>query len=222
VAKILPDPSKILVIFDLDFTLIDNSYIICKSFEFALRQFNVELPNRARIIKKIGIPLKEMFLEYLEPTEAERAVLAFREYYGEHFFEKVQIIPGAVELLETLSRRQCQLALLTSKKTALAKRLLQRIGFAKYFKFILGEQQEFKPKPDPASLYHIISHFPNIEKAYMIGDHLVDCQAARRAGINFIGVLTGNTPEVELQSCAGEGALILASVEDIVPENHLK
>ena len=55
----------------------------------------------------------------------------------------------------------------------------------------------------------------------MIGDHVVDCLAAKEAGINFIGVLTGNTPEKDLRHCAGKDAPILKSIKDIVPSRHL-
>ncbi|NVM29572.1 MAG: HAD family hydrolase [Candidatus Helarchaeota archaeon] len=215
----MSDPAQTLVIFDLDFTLIDNTYAICNAFNHALDFFRVNRPKKEQIIAKIGIPLKEMFLDYLDGTRAEQAVHVFREFYGMHYFEGVKIIPGTIELLEEL--HEYQLALLTSKKTEMAVKLLEYYDLKKYFAYILGEQKEIKPKPAPDPIKHILLKFPNIRKAYMIGDHVVDCLAAKEAGINFIGVLTGNTPEKDLRHCAGKDAPILKSIKDIVPSRHL-
>ena len=99
----MSDPTKILIIFDLDFTLIDNSTAICNSFNYALRKSNKEPLERTIIIKKVGIPLLDMFLDYLDEGAAKGAVLSFREYYGKNFFEDVKIIPGVIDLLKNLN-----------------------------------------------------------------------------------------------------------------------
>lgn len=215
------DPAEILIIFDLDFTLIDNSFAICSSFNHALAYFQIGPLEHSEILKMIGIPLKTMFLEYLEEKDSERGVTLFREYYKMHYFENVKLLPGARNLLDQLKESRYRLALLTSKKTNLAIKLLEYINLKHYFEQIIGEQKEFKPKPDPSSITYLISKFPTVKKIYMIGDHLVDCQAAKRAGISFIGVLTGNTSEAEIRTCAGIEGSILKSVQDIIPSQHL-
>ncbi|NVM53382.1 MAG: HAD family hydrolase [Candidatus Helarchaeota archaeon] len=217
----MSDLTKILVIFDLDFTLIDNSFAICKAFNYALESFQINPPMKEKIIEKIGIELKDMFLDYLDDANAERGVHLFRQYYRTHFFEGVKIIPGAIDLLEKLQGLRYKLALLTSKKTELAIKLLEYIDLKKYFDFILGEQQEFKPKPNPEPILYILSKFPKIDKVFMIGDHDVDCLSAKNAGINFIGVLSGNTSEKNLRKCAGEDAIIIKHVGNIDPPIHL-
>lgn len=216
------DPTKILIIFDLDFTLIDNSFTICNSFIHALELFKVPPPEKARIIQKIGVPLKDMFLDYLDEPNAKKAVQLFRDYYSVHFFEGVELIPGAIALLKELKEQGYRLALLTSKKTDLAIKLMDRIDLKQYFEFILGEQPEFKPKPDPASIFHIMARFPETNRAYMVGDHIVDCMAAQNSSIKFIGVLTGITSEKEFRNYADKDTIILESVKDILPSSHFK
>ncbi len=213
--------AEILVIFDLDFTLIDNSHAIFRSFEFALKQFHLPAPQKEQILKKIGIPLKTMFLDYLDENNAEKAVHYFREYYREHYYEGVRILPGSINILEKLKKLGYKLALLTSKKTEYAIKLLEHINLKNYFEFIQGEQPNLPPKPNPASIHLILTKFQGIKKAFMIGDHLVDCLAAKKAGINFIGVLTGIISERELRQCAGEAGIILKSIADLDPFNHL-
>ncbi len=217
----MADPTRILVIFDLDFTLIDNSITICKAFEYAFAKFQVSIPERATIMKTIGIPLKDMFLDYLADDDAEKAVTYFREYYKSHYFEDVKFIPGALDVLRQLKALGYQMALLTSKRTDLAVKLLEYYQLKQYFEVILGEQKEFRPKPAPDSLHYILAQFPGIDKAFMVGDHIVDCLASRSAGIGFIGVLTGNTTMQQLRDCAGNKAIILENIARIKPMIHL-
>ncbi|MFX1298513.1 MAG: HAD family hydrolase [Promethearchaeota archaeon] len=217
----MSDLTKILVIFDLDFTLIDNSFAICNAFNYALNFFNINPIANDIIIKKIGIPLKDMFLDYLNEENAEKGVLLFREYYSTHFFEGVKIIPGALELLIRLKESGYQLALLTSKKTKYALKLLEHIDLKKYFGFILGEEDYIKSKPDPAPIITARAHFPNVDKAFMVGDHIVDCLAAKNANVAFIGVLTGTTTKEEFKGCAGPNIAVLKSVKEIIPSKHL-
>ncbi|MHA1277155.1 MAG: HAD family hydrolase [Candidatus Helarchaeota archaeon] len=213
--------AKILVIFDLDFTLIDNSLTICKAFEYTLAKFQITPPARGLIIQMIGIPLKEMFSDYLHARNIEMAIHHFREYYSAHYYEDVKLIPGAIDLLKKLKAFGYRMALLTSKKTELAKKLLEYYHLKQYFEIIIGEQKELKPKPAPDSLKYILSKFAGIKKAFMIGDHLVDCLAAKKAGVQFIGVLTGNTSFQELQKCAGESPILLDSIAQLDPKQHL-
>ncbi|MHA1266145.1 MAG: HAD family hydrolase [Candidatus Helarchaeota archaeon] len=215
------DPAHILIIFDLDFTLIDNSYVIINAFNYALRQFHHPPPNPSKIRQKIGTPLQEMFLEYLPEPAIDSAVKFFRDYYESHFYEKVRILPGVLPLLKKLQRCGYKLAILTAKRTDLAICLLNHIGLAKYFDLILGEEKTIPPKPDPASIHFIISQFPGIQKVFMVGDHIVDCLAAKRAGISFIGVQTGTTTEEMLQQCVDHTGFILKNLQEFDPSMHL-
>ncbi|HUX98117.1 MAG TPA: HAD family hydrolase [Candidatus Deferrimicrobium sp.] len=217
----MSDPAKILVIFDLDFTLIDNSFTICNAINYALKQFQLSAPETQKILDKIGIPLKEMFLDYLDEANAEKAVDFFREFYATHFFEGVKILPGALDLLTKLQNSGYQMAVLTSKKTEFAIQLLEHINLKQFFPLILGEEHKFRPKPDHESIFYIRSKFPSVKKVFLIGDHLVDCLAAQSAQINFIGVVTGNTSESALRKCAGKNALILKTLQSLDPKRHL-
>lgn len=217
----LSDPTKILVIFDLDFTLIDNSVAICNAFNYTAKAFQREPFQKAQIMSKIGIPLKEMFLPFLGADDAEKAVQIFRDYYRTHFSEGLKLIPGVKGLLKQLKKIGYNLALLTSKKTELAEQVLEYLKIKTYFPVIIGEQKEFKPKPDPASVKYIISRFSNIRKVFMIGDHPIDCLTAQNAGIQFIGVLTGIHSEEDFQNCMMKGLVFLKSVQWLNPALNL-
>ncbi|MDD1778236.1 MAG: HAD family hydrolase [Candidatus Helarchaeota archaeon] len=217
----MSDPTKILVIFDLDFTLIDNSVAICNAFNNVAKAFQRKPFQKAQIMEMIGIPLKEMFLSFLGTEDAEKAVQIFRDYYQTHFSEGLKLIPGAKGILQKLKKFGYNLALLTSKKTELAEKVLEYLKIKIYFAVIVGEQKEFKPKPDPASINYIMSKFSNVEKAFMVGDHPIDCLTARNAGIHFIGVLTGNHTEQDFQNCIKKDIILLKSVQWLNPASNL-
>lgn len=57
----LKENKKIVLSFDLDFTLIDNREGIVNSFNYALKKFNLPEIRNLEIEKMIGTPLDEMF-----------------------------------------------------------------------------------------------------------------------------------------------------------------
>ena len=71
---------KIILSFDLDNTLINNSEGIVASFNYALNKY--ELPElESHVIESmIGIPLIDMFVAVTN-QDPKKLVLAFREYY---------------------------------------------------------------------------------------------------------------------------------------------
>ncbi|KKM04017.1 hypothetical protein LCGC14_1768550, partial [marine sediment metagenome] len=92
---------KIVLSFDLDFTLINNKQGIINSFNFTLRKFNLpELPE-IEIEEMIRIPLEEMFgrVSDLNPTQL---AIAFRKYYVEIDIYQSYLLPGIKEKLDEL------------------------------------------------------------------------------------------------------------------------
>ncbi|MFX1239468.1 MAG: HAD hydrolase-like protein [Promethearchaeota archaeon] len=76
-----PANSKVLISFDLDFTLINNKEGIVNSFNHALNKHGVQEIAAEEIEKMIGIPLHEMF-EKVSDLNPSQLSASFREYYG--------------------------------------------------------------------------------------------------------------------------------------------
>ncbi|XP_039127000.1 haloacid dehalogenase-like hydrolase domain-containing protein At2g33255 isoform X2 [Dioscorea cayenensis subsp. rotundata] len=119
-------------------------------------------------------------IETWAPAEQQRAyeIIAHFEQQG---LDRLQIMPGALELCRFLDSKKIRRGLITRNVDAAVDLFHQRFGIM----FAPALSREFRPyKPDPAPLLHICSTWgvsPN--EVMMIGDSLRDdVVCGRRAG----------------------------------------
>jgi len=74
------------------------------------------------------------------------------------------------------------------------KEILTRENLEDYFTVIIGGEDVSQHKPHPEGLLKAVERLEaNKERTLYIGDSLVDAEAAERAGIAFLAVLSGVT-----------------------------
>ena len=204
---------KIVLSFDLDFTLINNKQGIMNSFNFALRKFNLpELPE-IEIEKMIGIPLVEMFgrVSDLNPTQL---AVAFREYYREKGIYQSYLLPGIKKKLDELRVKKFTLGIITSKKQEMAEGIMKILQISSYFDYILGETEEIKSKTDPKIRNYLDKRYPGF-KFIVIGDHPKDAKLSLILKCPFIGVLTGFHSSKSLKEVRKNRIVVINSVKDL-------
>jgi phosphoglycolate phosphatase len=106
-------------------------------------------------------------------------------------------IPGATELVNTLSRFECKIAIATTDRSYRATLALKALGLNEKVDLIVGADCVSETKPNPEMIYYILDKL-NVEKrhALMVGDAITDVDMGGRAGLSgTIGVLTGQTPK---------------------------
>ena len=206
---------NIILSFDLDFTLINNRKGIVKSFNYALKKFNLPEVNKATIVKMIGTPLNDMFSKF---TELDPSTLSysFREYYGVKGFQQSKMLPGAKDKLKELREYGFQLGVITSKKLEMAVRIAEYLKIDGFFEYILGESDQIKSKLDPNLKLFLQQKFP-ISQFIIIGDHPKDALLSKSLNCPYIGVLTGSHTESSLREARANNklTLILKSVKQI-------
>jgi len=209
---------RILLSFDLDFTLIDNRTGIIESFNHALGEFNEPQIDNNEIEGMIGLPLEEMFSRVTD-IEPSTLASAFRRYYGTIGIYKASILPGVIEKLEDFKSRNYKMGIITSKKEEMAKKIVEILEISQYFDYILGETEDRKHlgKLDP-ELKHILSkNYPHYQ-IIVIGDHPKDVLLSNNMNCPFIGVLTGIHSATELGIYKSNKIVIINSVKDLTPE----
>jgi phosphoglycolate phosphatase len=82
----------------------------------------------------------------------------------------------------------------SSKYRYRIERILAENDLASQFEVIIGGEDVSQHKPDPAGLLLALQRFnlPATDVLY-VGDHPVDAEAASRAGVPFMAVLTGTS-----------------------------
>jgi len=206
---------KVILSFDLDFTLINNKQGIINSFNYALRKFNLPELEDIKIEKMIGIPLVEMFgsVSDLNPIPL---TTAFREYYGKKGIYQSKLLSGVKKKLNELRESGFQLGVITSKKQEMAIKIAEYLKIGVFFDYILGESNKIRSKMDQNLKIFLFEKYPN-SNFIIIGDHPKDALLSKNLNCPFIGVLTGSHAEDSLRKARANDklTLILKSVKQI-------
>ena len=147
------------------------------------------------IRRELGLPSGVPILEALHAMPARQSAplwLALNEL-EEHFAEQSSLMHGAVELLEKLSAKGSELAILTRNTMPVVKKTLEACGLEHFFpvKYRL-DRDSCAPKPSPAGIQKLLADWKvSAGSAVMVGDYLDDLQAGHDAGVTTIHLDTG-------------------------------
>ncbi len=191
-------------IFDLDGTLVDSVYQHVAAWHQALQALGIELAVW-RIHRRVGmsgglfteILLREIGREFTPALVDELQTRHAEAYSG--MAKWVRPLPGAILLLEHLTRERIPWAIATSGKLSSAKYSLQTLGVAASTVVITRDNVR-RAKPDPDLFVTAASHLgSDIESAVIVGDSVWDMLAARRARGLGVGLLSGGYGQDELE-----------------------
>jgi len=191
-----------IILFDLDGTLIDSTEAILESFDVAFKTFNNPTPNDKKIKELIGLPLDVMFVK-LGVSEEKKwdYVDAYKKHYRKISTKKTKLLPYAKETIIKASKI-ARLGIVTTKTSRYSAELLEYFGVLKYFEVLIGREDVNNPKPHPEPILVALKKMnAKNEKVYMIGDTCLDCISAKKAKINSIGVCSGYGCKSDLNSC---------------------
>jgi HAD superfamily hydrolase (TIGR01509 family) len=174
------------VLFDLDGVLIDSYWVWFHLINHAARELGYPAVDQGSYYRSWG-----------QSTTADRdrffprhSVQDVERFYGEHYFEHVScltVLPGVVPLFEELRSRGVKTAVVTNSQRSLAVPLVERTSVRPDVVVAGGDAARGKPAPDPLLLAcERLGVRP--EDAWMVGDSVFDRDAARAAGIFFVGV----------------------------------
>lgn len=192
-------------IFDLDGTLTDSVYQNVFAWKAALDSEGIPLAMW-RIHRKIGMSgglmLKMLSRETgldISSEQAQRLSEKHATAY-EGLRDQITALPGAVELLETLTRDKLKWCIATSGGMETAKINLKALGLnVEGINLITRDDVKYgKPNPD---LFLAAAQKLNvpIDECLVIGDAVWDMLAARRCQATGIGLLSGGYDTGELE-----------------------
>ena len=206
------------ILFDLDGTLTDPGLGITNAVMYALKKFNIELPDRSELYKFIGPPLLDSFEKYygMSKEESQLALQYYREYFKPYGLYENTVYDGIEELLSELKERGKSLILATSKPEPFAVEILRHFGLDKYFDFIAGATMDEKRVKKAEVIQYALEScgITELSRAIMIGDREHDVLGAKEVGLQSIGVLYGYGDYEELQ--AAGATYIVENAKDIL------
>lgn len=206
------------IFFDLDGTLTDSKEGVINSVRYAIEKLGGPVPDDATLLKFIGPPLQDSFMEYCgyDLEKALEAICVFRERYTPVGQYENRPGPGLVEMCRRLKERGYVLALASSKPEEMCVAICDRFGFTPSLTVTTGS-----PPVGDWNKHDVIRETmrrlglteedkPSI---LMVGDRKFDVLGARECGIDCVGVeFFGYAPAGELAE-AGAVAVVQSAEE---------
>jgi HAD superfamily hydrolase (TIGR01509 family) len=192
-------------IFDLDGTLVDSVYQHVMAWQEALQAENIQV-STWRIHRRIGMSgglatgmlLREVDIA-ISPALVDRLQSLHSEAYG-RLVRSVRPLPGALSLLEHLTRTGLSWAVATSGSMDVAKYNLELLGIEPKSVPVITRDDVKRAKPDPDLFLAAADRLQvDVSSSVIIGDSIWDMLAARRARGLGVGVLSGGYGQDELE-----------------------
>ena len=192
-------------VLDIDGTLVDTNYHHAISWYRAFRDHGVT-PTIWRIHRHIGMGGDQLVAavggDQVEDRLGDQIRAAEKDHYM-RLIGEVAAFEGARELLADLKGRGHRVILASSARPDEVEAYLDLLDARELADDRTTAEDVGATKPAP-DLVEVAIRKAGVERAVMVGDSVWDCQAAGRAGIPAVAVLTGGFSQQELR---GAGAM---------------
>jgi len=178
-----------LVVFDCDGVLFDSERANVAFYNAVLAAAGFA-PMSRELERACHALSSQQFFETFaagRPGVAERLQAIAHELDYGPFYPLMRPRPGLRPLLARLRRRH-RTAMATNRGKTVAG-VLERFGLEDLFDLAVGVHDVARPKPHPDLLLRCLEHFRiEPEAAVYVGDQRTDLEAARAAGVRFVGM----------------------------------
>jgi phosphoglycolate phosphatase-like HAD superfamily hydrolase len=183
------------VILDVDGTLVDSNDAHARAWAdaFAEHGITVALDHVRRCVGMGGDKLMPEVSRIEESSPLGEQISARRaEIFRERYLPGIKAFPRTRELVQRFVDDGFTLAVASSAKADELDPLLERAGVADLVKRRTSSDDADNSKPDPDIVMAALKRtgYP-ADRAIMIGDTAYDVAAARRAGIEIVGLECG-------------------------------
>ena len=190
---------SLIAILDIDGTLVDTNYQHAIAWYRAFRRHGIVLPTW-RIHRHQGMGGDQLVPTLIGEARADEIGDDIRasekDLYAE-LIDEVEPVEGARELIIDLRERGHSVILASSAKQEEVDHYLNLLDARDIVEgwTTSADVEATKPQPD---LVHAAIDKGGGDHAVMVGDTTFDCEAARRAGVETVAVLTGGFSPEEL------------------------
>ncbi|WP_037203468.1 HAD family hydrolase [Rhodococcus opacus] len=207
-------------LFDVDGTLVDSNYLHVRAWQRAFREVGHDV-DAWRVHRAIGLDsslLLESLLGDDADTLGDRAKDLHKTYYlGAR--DSMRPLAGARELIRELHERGVQVVLATSAPEEELDVLREVLSVDSYIAHTTSSEDVDSAKPDPGVVRAAMDRSSTSSgTAVMVGDAVWDGKAASRAGVTFVGLLSGGISRAELTEAGAEA--VFEDAQDLL--DHLE
>lgn len=205
------------VIFDWDGTLADTRQVVVASFQKALSEVHCEISGEF-IERRIGIGSAETFREILRSSKMRFDETLIKRLVGKKIQNEIEmssdvkLFDGSLYLLRHLQGK-VKLGLASMNDREVINNLLKMTNTHRFFDATLTADAISKPKPNPEIfLKCALKLGASPERCVVVEDSIFGVEAAKKARMGCIAVLTGVYSRTELENASAD--LIVSSLRE--------
>jgi HAD superfamily hydrolase (TIGR01509 family) len=185
------------VLFDVDGTLVDTNYLHVLAWWQALRTQGHDVPM-TRLHRTVGQG-SDRFVSTILGRDDEKVRAAHSDFYGP-WKHRLVAFDGAAELLRTTHKAGLGVVLATSASAEEVEQLTAAIDADDAVDVITSKDEVDSSKPDPDIVATALNKAGlDPADAVFVGDTVWDVEAAGRAGLPCVCVLSGGISADELR-----------------------
>jgi HAD superfamily hydrolase (TIGR01509 family) len=200
---------------DVDGTLVDTNYQHALAWYRAFRRFDIVLPVW-RLHRHIGMG-GDQYVAAVAGDHVERRLGDdLRDAHGDEFLQmrdECEPLEGAAALLRELKRRGFSVVLASSSNEDDLKFFVGKLGAEGCIDGWTSKDDVERTKPHPDPIEAALAK-AGADSAVMIGDSRWDIEAATKAGLETICVITGGWSKQELLDHGA--AAVFQSLSDLI------
>jgi HAD superfamily hydrolase (TIGR01509 family) len=189
------------VLFDVDGTLVDTTYLHAVTWWGALRQADHTVPM-AVIHHAIGMgsdKILDAFLGGDRDHDGDAELMAAHLALYSVYWERLRPLPGAADLLRHCANQGMRVVLASSASDRELRALRRALDADDVIDVATSASDAERSKPDPDILGVALERSGlAADDVVLVGDSVWDVRAAARLGIPCVGVTCGGTSAEEL------------------------
>lgn len=209
------------VLFDVDGTLVDSNYLHVHAWRRAFADLNIEVESW-RIHRAIGMDGSKL-VDLLSDGAPDAVCRQLKDLHSQYYLgssELLSPLPGSRDLLERIASLGIPVVLATSAPEDELAMLRRVLDCDDLVTAVTSSADVDVAKPHPDIIEIALERIgAAAQRAVLVGDAVWDMQAAVRAGVACIGVLSGGVSRGELESAGAatvfdNAANLLNSIDD--------
>ena len=174
-------------VFDLDGTLADTIRDIAASVNRTRKDYGLAEQPIDQIVSYTGDGARKLLERsfFDHPIDWDEGLQKMIRHYYDHPAENSSLYPGVSEGLAALKQAGWKLAVVTNKPGIVARVILDILGISGYLDDIIGGNDGFPLKPNPAVMLHLMKKYDAAPAdSWVLGDNHTDMNSASNAGMN--------------------------------------
>lgn len=204
------------VLFDIDGTLVDSTYHHAVAWHRAFARHDVA-QSLWRIHRAIGMGGDRLVAQVADDETEDRLGDLLRDAWREEYLElrkEVRPLPGARALLAGLRDEGYRVALASSGDPQFSREAVEMLDIGGDIELLTTSEDVDASKPEPDLVGETLSRMDGVERAVLVGDTVYDVEAASRAGLACVALLSGGVGRAELMEAGA--VTVAAAPEDLL------